>query len=138
MCNIQQIWLRILKYALVKRFTPWKHIFKEPPKCRKFLPFQPRKAAINATLAACAKQIISLFPRVLKVGLQAHDWMCFSLWPIFGTQDLTLRTFDLFLKCEHSELSTYILNTERLPCATHNQNWSVLVCIWSVWVSDQK
>jgi len=68
-CNIQQIWLRILKYALVTRFTPRKYIFKVPPKRRKFLPFQLRKAAINSTFTAYAKQIISLFTPMLKVGL---------------------------------------------------------------------
>jgi len=48
--------------------------------------------------------------------------MCFSLWPTFGKQDLTLRKSVLFLKCEHSALSVYILNTERLPCTTHTQS----------------
>jgi hypothetical protein len=33
------------------------------------LPFPLRRAAINATLTAYAKQIISLFTRMLKVGL---------------------------------------------------------------------
>ena len=61
MCNIQQIWLRIFRVHLSNRiYTKKIHFFKKPPKHWKFLQFPLRKAAINATLTAYAKQTISL------------------------------------------------------------------------------
>jgi hypothetical protein len=58
-----------IKVGLFNQIYTKKICFKALPKRRKFLPFPQRKAAINATLTAYAKQIISLFTRMLKVGL---------------------------------------------------------------------